>query len=244
MIGQSDLIERLRRSRARTILITGPAHFGKKTLIRELLSKEESVFEVTGSSNEFRDAVERICTTVRPTSYIIPDLDTRHPTVQNMLLKVIEEPPLNSRFYITASGTILPTIVSRCVSYRVAAYTKEQLASVDVADWCRSYGNSPGQLALLNNTSLSDVVLKLKEFQEKMASNQNSLAWYLKEYRFVDKAWRDTGVNHDVFILIASKLFGERSQAVAWLRQQPNDSSRYVRSQFILKYWLERQGLV
>lgn len=34
--------------------------------------------------------------------------------VQNSLLKVLEEPPPTSRFVLTASGPVLPTVASRC----------------------------------------------------------------------------------------------------------------------------------
>lgn len=129
MIGQTLLMENLKKSKARSILITGPAHFGKKTLVRDFLSNDENVFEVTGSANDFRESVYHMYTIVRPTTYIIPDLDKRHPTAQNLLLKVIEEPPLKSRFFITASGGILSTITSRCVSYRVYPYTMQELTS-------------------------------------------------------------------------------------------------------------------
>lgn len=244
MIGQQGLKESLDRSTARSILLTGPAHFGKKTFIREYLSKEESVFEVTGNSNEFRDAVERICTTVRPTSYIIPDLDKRHPTVQNMLLKVIEEPPLQSKFYITASSSVLPTIASRCVSFRMLPYSTDDLAKVDVPEWVRPYGKSPGQLNLVNNVDLSYAIPKIKAFYDLMQPNDHTLAWYLKEYRDVDKSWRETYASQEVFVWVVSEIFKDGPESIRWLRQQPEDSTRYVRSQFILKYWVERQGLV
>ena len=244
MIGQQGLKESLDRSTARSILLTGPAHFGKKTFIREYLSNEESVFEVTGNSNEFREAVERICTTVRPTSYIIPDLDKRHPTVQNMLLKVIEEPPLKSKFYITASSSVLPTITSRCVLYRMLPYSQEDLSKVSVPDWVRPYGKSPGQLKLMNDESIGQAIPKIKEFHKLMLPNDHTLAWYLKEYREVDKVWRETNASQELFIWVVSEVFGSGSEAVKWLRQQPEDSTRYVRSQFILRYWIERQGLI
>lgn len=244
MIGQRELLGKISKSNSRSILITGPAHFGKKTLVRELLSDDDAVFEVTGNSADFRDAVERICTTVRPTSYIIPDLDKRHPTVQNLLLKVIEEPPLQSRFYITASGTLLPTIVSRCVSYRIMPYTKEQLMQVKCAPWSLDYGNSPGQLQAVSAVDISALIPQLYQLRDDINSGKNTLAFYLKTFREINRQWYSEGATHEAFVLVASKIFGDRSSAVAWLRQQPEDSVRYVRTHFIMKYWVERQEMM
>lgn len=244
MIGQKELFEKVRSSNARSILLTGPAHFGKKTFIRELLAKEESVFEVTGNATAFREAVERICTTVRPTSYIIPDLDKRHPTVQNLLLKVIEEPPLQSKFYITASGGLLPTIVSRCVSYRIMPYTKDQLMQVKCAPWSLDYGNSPGQLQLISAVDLSEVIPKLYQLKDDIKAGNHTLAYYLKTFRDINKQWYTLNASHESFVLLVSKIFGEQSSAVGWLRQQPEDSVRYVRTHFIMKYWVEQQEMI
>lgn len=248
MIGQTSLIEKLKKSKARSILITGPSHFGKKTLLREFLSKDEDVFEVTGSSNDFRDSVYRMYTIVRPTTYIIPDLDKRHLTAQNLLLKVIEEPPLKSRFFITASGGILPTITSRCVSYRVVPYTSEELISFselrNIENPKLTIAKSPGQLLLLDDFNLSGCILSLSELKTDMDSNHQTLANSLRKFREINKEWSIANISHEAFVLVVAEIFGSKSKAVEWLRQQPEDAGRYVRTQFIMKYWLERQEMV
>ena len=90
MIGQAQLIADLQKTQAKSVLITGPKHWGKKTLLRELFKNEESIYEITGNAATFRESIERIYQTARPTIYLIPDLDKCNQTVQNILLKVLE----------------------------------------------------------------------------------------------------------------------------------------------------------
>jgi DNA polymerase III, delta subunit len=60
---------------------------------------------------------------VRATAWLLPsgsrrvfllNLDGASPAVQNSLLKVLEEPPDTSRFVLTATRPVLPTVASRC----------------------------------------------------------------------------------------------------------------------------------
>lgn len=60
---------------------------------------------------------------VRAAAWLLPqgarrvfllNLDGASPVLQNSMLKVLEEPPGTSRFVLTASGRVLPTVESRC----------------------------------------------------------------------------------------------------------------------------------
>ena len=91
-IGQENLIQDLSKTNARAILIQGPAHFGKKTLIRQLYKDLGLyVYEVSGSVSDFRQTLEFIKTQTNPIMYLIPDVDRLHPGIQNLLLKILEE---------------------------------------------------------------------------------------------------------------------------------------------------------
>lgn len=66
-IGQENLIQDLSKTNARAILIQGPAHFGKKTLIRQLYKDLGLyVYEVSGSVSDFRQTLEFIKTQTNP----------------------------------------------------------------------------------------------------------------------------------------------------------------------------------
>jgi DNA polymerase-3 subunit delta' len=61
---------------------------------------------------------------------VIYNADAMNPYAQNALLKVLEEPPLNTHFILVSYNlnSILPTIKSRCFILEVPPLTKEELA--------------------------------------------------------------------------------------------------------------------
>lgn len=60
--------------------------------------------------------------------YIFADCHNMDPRTQNALLKLVEEPPDYAYFIFTAESKsdFLPTIISRCVSFRVSVCTEEE----------------------------------------------------------------------------------------------------------------------
>lgn len=238
MIGQHSVTDKLRTTNAKSILLTGPPHWGKKTLLRELFQNSESVYEIVGNAATFRESIERIYQTVRPTIYIIPDLDKANATVQNVLLKVLEEPPKSARFFLTASGTILPTITSRCVTYRMIPYTEQELVSLDSPSALLGFFRSPGEFHLLNFEGVDELIQRLRDIKNILSTS--TLAFVLKAVKDFNWKFNDLGITHDAFLLLARVIFGE-SCSLDWLRSQPNDSVRYVRCHFFMKLWLELQ---
>lgn len=242
MIGQVRVIEKLKKTKAKSILLTGPPHWGKKTLLRELFSKEESVYEITGNASAFRESVDRIYQTVRPTTYLIPDVDKSNQTIQNLLLKVLEEPPMSARFFLTASGSVLPTIVSRCVTYRMEPYkdTNAELGGLNAPACILGMFKSPGQLRLLNVDGIEDVVDLLIAIRTDF--DNRTLANVLLSVKAFHKQFANTTLTQDAFLLLAHHIFGT-SDSLDWLRQQPQDSVKYVRTAYFMKLWVERQVL-
>ncbi len=83
------------------------------------------------------ETVRRICSDaiVAPNSgsrkvYIFSDCDKMDVRAQNILLKIIEEPPAFAHFIFTASArqALLPTILSRLVPFGLAPCTEEETA--------------------------------------------------------------------------------------------------------------------
>lgn len=242
MIGQKNVMDKLKNTKAKTVLLTGNPHWGKKTLLRELFKGDEAVYEITGNASAFRESLERIYTTVRPTTYLIPDLDKANATIQNVLLKVLEEPPSSARFFLTASGPILPTIVSRCVTYRMEPYkdTNDELGGLKVDAPLIGIAKSPGQAKMLSFQGAGDLALSLVEIKKSIPTA--SLANVLKQVQEFHKKWKETNATQDVFLLLIDEIF-KGTQAVEWARQQPQDGVRYVRTQFFMRVWLEVQGV-
>ncbi len=61
--------------------------------------------------------------------FLLRDFDEASPAVQNKLLKVIEEPPKNVYFFITAKifDMVLPTIRSRCVKFFLKDFEADEI---------------------------------------------------------------------------------------------------------------------
>jgi DNA polymerase-3 subunit delta' len=91
--------------------------------------------EKTGKQMIFtRDTMRGLCADayVKPSQadskiYVLTDFDSTDMTSQNILLKVIEDPPGGVKFILTAStvGTILPTILSRAVAINVPTASED-----------------------------------------------------------------------------------------------------------------------
>ncbi|MBR3195128.1 MAG: hypothetical protein IKF50_00345 [Clostridia bacterium] len=63
-------------------------------------------------------------------AYVILHAERMNPTCQNALLKTLEEPSGDTRFYLVAENTdaFLPTILSRCAKRQIAPVPKEELS--------------------------------------------------------------------------------------------------------------------
>jgi len=238
MLGQTGVIAKLKATKARSVLLTGPAHHGKKTLLRELFSGEEAVYEIVGNAATFRDALDKIYLNARPTVYIIPDVDRCNQTVQNLLLKMLEEPPLKARFFLTASGSVLPTITSRCVTYRMEPYSNSVLGHLSSAACLIGLFRSPGELQIMNTPNIQAIGEQMKSIRDNI--NSQSLAKTLLSVKDLEKLMADDGLIQDAFILLAQAVYGA-CESVNWLRSQPNDNVRYVRKAFYMNFWKERQ---
>ena len=249
-IGQEELIANLRSTNARAILIQGPSHFGKKTLIRGLFKEEGLyVYEVSGSIGDFRETIDFIKSQTNPMMYLIPDVDRLHPGVQNLLLKILEEPPMRARFCLTASNTILPTIRSRCICYSMQPYTPEQISSglssaemslfMNTAPEIRRAVASPGQVHSLYGWGKPEAVLSLIEQMTSIKSNLNApLAYVLKLANDLMKYMKENNVDMYTFFLLARGMYSEYI-SYQILTQNLNELDRYYVCYFYSELWKE-----
>lgn len=249
-VGQTQLINKLRNQDARSMLIQGPPHFGKKTLLRYFCAKQGfTVYEVSGNANMFRQSLDFIRTQVAPMVYIIPDVDALHVTVQNMLLKVLEEPPMKAKFYLTASNGVLPTIKSRCVTYMCEPYTLQQIQQVTNSVNPFKTIDSPGRLQILINNGYSDTDMAeefknlLDLFQQIRDGLSGSIAQVLVKGNEIGKLMK----NRDYFVAyLLSKEFFTREDGVPWssfaeLSEHYSTLDRYEFMAFLMSLWKEAQ---
>ena len=135
MIGQEKILNKLKSYTITTLpknlLFLGPYGSGKHTIAREV-AKYDGVDIIELSVANFED--EKLIEYQQDPLdklYVI-DLDTFLLTQQNKFLKFIEEPGLHVFTVLTASSenSVLPTILNRCIKYRLEDYTIDQLKQI------------------------------------------------------------------------------------------------------------------
>lgn len=246
-IGQHKLIESLNTANSRTILIYGPKHHGKKTLIRQFYAdKGMSVYEITGNAADFRESIEMMRTQTNPTVYLIPDVDMLNVTVQNLLLKVLEEPPMKATFVLTASNRILPTIKSRCVTYMTEPYTKDEIIAVhENNENCLDYADSPGRCELIrqavefDNFTVAGPLVSLMEYIKVITTTPDSIAPILNKANDIGKLLKDKNTPYFTFWLLARKIY-ENCEGLTFLSEHLNELDRYIMIDFYMTFWRER----
>jgi DNA polymerase III delta prime subunit len=134
MVGQTNLIDRFKSYSVsnfpNTALITGDKGSGKRTIISKIISTHLGLEVIDITSNISFDLITEIQLKAIPYIYLI-QADFISEKEQNMLLKFIEEPPLNSKIIITSEqkDNLLSTIVNRCVVFQMEPYTEKELLS-------------------------------------------------------------------------------------------------------------------
>lgn len=249
-IGQERLIQNLTSTDARAVLVQGPAHAGKKTLIRHVFKELGLyVYEVSGSVSEFRETIEFIKNQTNPIMYLIPDVDQLHPGIQNLLLKILEEPPMRSRFCLTASNSILPTIRSRCVGYTLDPYTPEQILSLccdselvlaqKYAGILSKAVETPGQLYQLIGWAGYDSLEAMIQRMSEIKNNLNQpLAVVINKAGLLAKFIKDQTLSYYYFYLLAKGLYSD-FESFSILSQNLNELDRYIMCYFYSELWKE-----
>lgn len=134
MIGHEAVRRELEEHLPPVTLLLGPPSIGKTALAEHLVRyhrlREFAVPLLTAANA--RDVVNTAPVMVAGKCFVV-NLDTATATAQNILLKVLEEPPEHARFILVSSVIPLPTVVSRSVVYRLAPLTPGQLAEVLVS---------------------------------------------------------------------------------------------------------------
>ena len=249
-VGQEELITNLSKTNARAMLIQGPAHAGKKTLIRQVYKDLGLyVYEVSGSVADFRETLDFIRTQTRPIMYLIPDVDSLHAGIQNILLKVLEEPPMKARFCLTASNSILPTIKSRCVCYSMQPYTPQQIMSLCV-DSERAVVNmylniisyaveTPGQLHQLvgwgRHAELADMINQIGDITNCLSQ---PLAVVMNKANTLCKLLKEKELDFYYFYLLAKGFYHDR-ESFSILSQNFSELDRYLICYFYAELWKE-----
>lgn len=135
MIGQKQLKEQfntliVHNRLPKSMLLIGLTGSGRKTFAN-WVSAEMGIpsIEINNGIDDIRELIELSNKSVKETLYIVPNIEQMSAAAQNSLLKVLEEPPKNAYFILTATqeNLVLSTIHSRCVVFYMDHYGTEEL---------------------------------------------------------------------------------------------------------------------
>ena len=174
MVGQKNLIKVLSRytidTFPRSSLFLGERGSGRHTLV-EYLGKDIlniPVEDITEKLSE--DFISYIYRSVLPFIYII-NVDALTEKEQNVMLKLIEEPPVQAFMILICENrnNLLDTIYNRCFVFEMEPYSEEELASFIEEDTDDALVlmalRTPGKIL---NTNLSNL-MAVKDLCETIA---------------------------------------------------------------------------
>lgn len=138
VIGHATTVERLERELPPVTLLSGPPSIGKSTIVEHLVDHHGiwlgDRFAHPGPVPiEFARAIVPWAARSphqSPFRLVTLPLDDASTFALNALLKVLEEPPAQTRFLLTASRPTLPTISSRCTIFRLGFLTRTELRDI------------------------------------------------------------------------------------------------------------------
>lgn len=133
IVGHEALRAELEENLPPVTLLLGPSSVGKTALAQYLARHHQLLIQFPSASPLSAAAARELVTkaTIRgyPWCFIVA-LDGATETAQNILLKVLEEPPEHVRFVLTASLLPLPTVASRAQVRRMGLLDTEQVADI------------------------------------------------------------------------------------------------------------------
>jgi replication-associated recombination protein RarA len=134
IIGHEAVLAELERDLPPVTLLIGPESVGKATIARYLAAchapPSGCAYYEKLSAATAREIVENAPVLRAGLTVRVISLDTSTEAAQNILLKVLEEPPAHCRFILVASRVPLLTILSRSRTYRMGMLSSEQVAEV------------------------------------------------------------------------------------------------------------------
>ena len=117
----------------RFCLFTGEEGIGKRTMMKWVaahMTKANVIEYPDCKVDTVRTMIKEAHTITVPTIFIMADIHTMSTQAKNAILKITEEPPNNSYFFMSATSEsdVLDTIKSRSVVFALQPYSKVELA--------------------------------------------------------------------------------------------------------------------
>lgn len=181
IVGQDSLLSKINRytldSWPNSCIFLGDVGCGKHTLVKFISDKFNLLqYNLTPILNQ--ETIEEIYERPELRLYYI---EAEKTTIrqQNMLLKLIEEPPKNVFIVIICESLsqVLTTIKNRCQLFEFSAYTKELLSKFITESECSQYildiASTPGQVINYQSYNIKDLI----ELSEKIFTKISSASF-------------------------------------------------------------------
>lgn len=213
LIGQDKLYNQLlsatQQGFPKSSILIGPNGCGKHTLASWLAIELQSdlvFFDLKADLESIND----LDYSTKPTLLVL-DLTEVVEKQQNQFLKLVEEPPKNTRVLIltVSEANVLPTLLNRCVKFYFAEYASETLMKLypnihdpEIFYICRTPGQlldiEPGQIKKLHEDCLNFIsFLHTKTFAE--AISLSTAVNYKEDYNKYDFEFFLKGLETAVF---------------------------------------------
>lgn len=155
MVGQKKLLEKINSYNIdnfpRSVLLLGEQGCGKHTLLTHISTDILKLSCIDITKEISAEYIDKIYLDPNPRIYSI-DLSQITEKEQNVLLKFVEEPLMNSFVILLAESrvNVLNTILNRCVIFEFEQYTKDELrqflGSLDNQELVLDIVRTPGKL--------------------------------------------------------------------------------------------------
>lgn len=135
MVGQRVLIDNLetlvqKQEFPRFSILCAPNGFGKKTLCRYIAKKAQlDIVFYENTMEELRKCMDLAYTYTQPIMIVLCDGDSMHISAKNSILKLVEEPPLNTYIVLLSQSKelLLDTIRTRGPVFEFTQYSEQEL---------------------------------------------------------------------------------------------------------------------
>lgn len=210
LIGQDNLKGRLIKllnldNLPNTIIFIGPKGQGKRTMAHWLAEqigapvyippdlKIDSIRELNADSR----------TISSPKVYLLADAEDMTVQAQNALLKLAEEPPENAYIIMTVQDTsgLLPTILSRSVTFRLDGYTSDELYEFTGDDDLIKIADNPGTIIRLSEMDYGELLKHARKVVANIGRISASNAFNI--LKGIDKG------DYELFIPMLIHAYGE-----------------------------------
>jgi replication-associated recombination protein RarA len=163
IIGQKNVLDRIdnlveTNNFPRFCIIVGPPKSGKRLIANYISDKLNCQFVPSSIKiDDVRDVINSSYTVMDNVCYMWANADDMSIGAKNAILKITEEPPLNSYFIITLRTTenMLPTILSRGTTLYLQPYTPDELSAYGnkrtfiVDDITANMCSTPGEINMI-----------------------------------------------------------------------------------------------